>query len=192
MKIKQLAKKYNLKRDDFWEVRSGTWVITHDAVGRIAKQEGIKFDKPEVFCELDSICMLGEARLNKRTEWTTGEASKENVAMSGKYYWAMAEKRLKDRLTLKLIDAYEFGIYSDSEADDFKKPVTKKVGDIIYKKIKGKKNGRRYEGWVPLNSNEEAPKFWTDGKSDADVKIERAIMDLKAEKEKNDKKDTNF
>jgi len=33
----------------------------------------------------------------------------------------MAEKRLKDRLTLKLISAYEYGIYSDTEADSFKK-----------------------------------------------------------------------
>jgi hypothetical protein len=33
----------------------------------------------------------------------------------------MAEKRLKDRLILKLINAYEYGIYSDSEADNFKK-----------------------------------------------------------------------
>ena len=33
----------------------------------------------------------------------------------------MAEKRLKDRLVLKIINAYEYGIYSDVEADDFKK-----------------------------------------------------------------------
>ena len=33
----------------------------------------------------------------------------------------MAMKRLRDRLTLSLIDAYEYGIYSDTEADDFKK-----------------------------------------------------------------------
>ena len=33
----------------------------------------------------------------------------------------MAEKRLKDRLTLKLIHAYEYQIYSDVEADAFKK-----------------------------------------------------------------------
>jgi len=37
------------------------------------------------------------------------------------YPYAIAEKRLKDRLTLKLINAYEYGIYSDSEADGFSK-----------------------------------------------------------------------
>jgi hypothetical protein len=37
------------------------------------------------------------------------------------YNWAMCEKRLKDRLTLKMINAYEYGVYSEVEADDFKK-----------------------------------------------------------------------
>ena len=32
------------------------------------------------------------------------------------------EKRGVDRCVLKLINAYEYGIYSDSESDDFKKP----------------------------------------------------------------------
>ncbi len=36
---------------------------------------------------------------------------------------AMAEKRLKDRLTLKLINAYEYQIYSEIEADSFEKKV---------------------------------------------------------------------
>ena len=38
-----------------------------------------------------------------------------------KFFGAMAEKRGKDRAILKLINAYEYGIYSDVEADSFKK-----------------------------------------------------------------------
>ena len=49
--------------------------------------------------------------------WSTGEASPKNC--KAPYPFAMAEKRLKDRLVLKLINAYEYGIYSDSEADNF-------------------------------------------------------------------------
>ena len=48
----------------------------------------------------------------------TGEASPNNC--KAPYPFAMAEKRLKDRLILKLINAYEYGIYSDPEADNFK------------------------------------------------------------------------
>ena len=36
------------------------------------------------------------------------------------YPFAMCEKRLKDRLTLQLVNAYEYGVYSEVEADDFK------------------------------------------------------------------------
>lgn len=124
MKITELQKKYELSKDDFWQLSQGknTWIITHDACERIAKIEKIQFHSPEVHTALDSICLIGRATKLTQEEWSTGEASKENVKMSGKYYWAMAEKRLKDRLTLKLINAYEFGIYSETEADDFKRP----------------------------------------------------------------------
>ena len=52
--------------------------------------------------------------------WKTGEADNKNC--KNLYYFAMAEKRAKDRVCLALINAYEYGIYSDVEADDFKKP----------------------------------------------------------------------
>ena len=52
----------------------------------------------------------------------------------------MAEKRLKDRLTLKLISAYEYGGYSEEEADDFKRKkestptqATPKQQNFVYK-----------------------------------------------------------
>ena len=49
MNIKELASKYELTEDDFWELRknSGKWIITHDACMKIAFTEGIEFDKPE-------------------------------------------------------------------------------------------------------------------------------------------------
>ena len=37
------------------------------------------------------------------------------------YIASMAEKRGIDRCVLKLINAYQYGIYSEVEADDFKK-----------------------------------------------------------------------
>jgi len=122
MQNKELQEKYNLTKDEFWEVRSGNWVISHSACEKIASIEGIFFSKPEVHLTTFGLGLIGEAwKQGKQinTIWATGEAGPDNVKMSGKYYWAMAEKRLKDRLTLKLIEA--FGIYSEEEADDFKK-----------------------------------------------------------------------
>ena len=44
MKIKQLAQKYNLSKNDFWELTLGKktmWIITHDAIEKIANIENI-------------------------------------------------------------------------------------------------------------------------------------------------------
>ena len=48
-----------------------------------------------------------------------GEADKSNC--TSKYLGCMAEKRGRDRCILKLIKAYEWGIYSEEEAEAFKK-----------------------------------------------------------------------
>tara|TARA_R100000278_G_C5470818_1_gene164407 strand:- start:270 stop:644 length:375 start_codon:yes stop_codon:yes gene_type:complete len=123
MKIKEIAQKYNLGKDDFWELKRGTrsmWIITHDACEKIAYREKIEFTFPEIFRDdNNNVAMLGGAKKGNKTEWSTGEASPKNCKMP--YPFSMAEKRLKDRLTLKLINAYEYGIYSDVEADAFKK-----------------------------------------------------------------------
>jgi len=49
-----------------------------------------------------------------------GEADTKNCM--NQYKGSMAEKRGKDRCILKIINAYQYQIYSDVEADDFKKP----------------------------------------------------------------------
>ena len=63
--------------------------------------------------------MMGEAELDGYKVWTTADSTKDNTM--AKYYFNMAEKRLRDRQVLKLLDLYEYGLYSDIEADDFKK-----------------------------------------------------------------------
>ena len=157
MNIKELASKYELTEDDFWELRknSNKWIITHDACEKIAVTEGIVFDPPEIISYTPTIItengekvqkvMYGKqtwkpawaGTCQKHTGavsliitgykqdnpdykiWTYGEADASNCTST--YYGAMAEKRGKDRIILKLINAYEYGIYSDVEADDFGK-----------------------------------------------------------------------
>jgi len=123
MKIKELAQKYNLSKDDFWELKRGTrsmWIITHDACEKIAAKENIQFGAPTIYRDSNQdVAIVGDAKRGNKIIWSTGEASPKNC--KAPYMFAMAEKRLKDRLVLKLINAYEYGIYSDSEADNFKK-----------------------------------------------------------------------
>lgn len=123
MKIKEIAQKYDLSKDDFWELKRGTrsmWIITHDACEKIAAKENIQFGAPTIYRDSNQdVAIVGDAKRGNKIIWSTGEASPKNC--KAPYMFAMAEKRLKDRLVLKLINAYEYGIYSDSEADNFKK-----------------------------------------------------------------------
>ena len=123
MKIKELAEKYKLSKDDFWELKRGNksiWIITHDACEKIAAKENIQFGAPTIYRDSNKdVAIVGDAKRGNKIIWSTGEASQNNC--KAPYPFAMAEKRLKDRLVLKLINAYEYGIYSNSESDNFKK-----------------------------------------------------------------------
>jgi hypothetical protein len=61
--------------------------------------------------------------MGDRVEWSIGEALiGVNYRVSGKqaaYVYAMAEKRAKDRVILKLIELHGY-VYSEEEADEFK------------------------------------------------------------------------
>ena len=133
MEIKDLASKYNLNpKNDFWKHKqSGKWIITHDACEKIASMENIILAKWETlnserdFCRFLITMAMPMKDSAEKLISSIGEASKENC--QSKYYGSMAEKRGVDRCILKLINAYEYGIYSDSEADTFKKPTEPKV-----------------------------------------------------------------
>ena len=140
MEIKDLAEKYNLDpKTDFWKHKqSGKWIITHDACEKIASMENIILAKWETlnserdFCRFLITMAMPMQDTAERLITSIGEASKENC--QSKYYGSMAEKRGVDRCILKLINAYEYGIYSDSEADSFKKPV---IANDPYAKHRG-------------------------------------------------------
>ena len=114
-----------------WRVQ-GTAVIYHKTLERIAAQAGIVFEPPTVIrAERDEAVILVTGRLpgakpgTERVEWSMGEALVNvNYRVSGKqaaYVYAMAEKRGKDRVILKLVELHGLA-YSEDEADDFKQP----------------------------------------------------------------------
>ncbi|KQO64630.1 trna delta -isopentenylpyrophosphate transferase [Methylobacterium sp. Leaf469] len=112
-----------------WRVQ-GTAVIYHKTLERIAAQAGIRFDPPTlVRAERDEAVILVTGRLpgakpgTERVEWSIGEALVNvNYRVSGKqagYVYAMAEKRAKDRVILKLLELHGL-VYSEEEADEFR------------------------------------------------------------------------
>lgn len=123
MNIKDLANKYKLEKDDFWHhQQSGQWIITHNAVEKIAHIENVELVNIQVLnSEVDLVRFLITMKLGEKEIKTIGEADRKNCF--SQYLGAMAEKRGVDRAVLKLINAYEYGISSEIEAEDFKKPL---------------------------------------------------------------------
>lgn len=128
--IVDILKQFDLKPSEcLWDCK-GTWVMMHRYLEQVAARAGITFGTPDIIRGQDSITsdvvvLLGSAKLGDREEWTFGEAAPNNN--KNPYPWAMAEKRLKDRLTLKLIGLHGH-VYSEEEADEFKH--TKKEVDL--------------------------------------------------------------
>src|SRR6185436_10585964 len=108
---------------NIWRVQ-GQAVIYHKALERIAAQAKITFDPPNVLrAERDEAVLLVTGRMNDRAEWSIGEALVNvNYRVSGRqaaYVYAMAEKRAKDRVILKLVGLHGL-LSSEEEADEFK------------------------------------------------------------------------
>jgi len=106
-----------------WRVQ-GRVVIYHKALERIAAQAQIQFAPPTIVrAERDEAVILVTGSMGERVEWSIGEALVGvNYRVTGKqaaYVYAMAEKRAKDRVILKLIELHGL-VYSEEEADEFK------------------------------------------------------------------------
>lgn len=112
-----------------WRVQSNA-VIYHKTLERIAAKAGVVWDPPHIVrAERDEAVILVTGRIRSvdsdsvsPAEWSLGEAVVNvNYRVSPKqaaYVYAMAEKRGKDRVILKLIGLHGL-VYSEDEADDF-------------------------------------------------------------------------
>lgn len=120
--VLEFMEKYHVAHDEIWEVHGSTWVVKHKALERVAVEVGIIWEKPELkVCDMEKglTAILVSGRLGDHIEYSFGEASPKNNKNA--YPIAMAEKRAKDRVILKLLAAHG-DLYSEDEADDFKRP----------------------------------------------------------------------
>jgi len=107
-------------KKDGWNCH-GSYVLLHKTLEKIAASKGVTFDAP-VIVESNAqerICVLCvTGRLGDKVEWSIGEAMPINIDRGKNqqsYPYAMAEKRAKDRVIIKLVGLY--GAYSQDEAD---------------------------------------------------------------------------
>ena len=125
MTIAELGKKYKLDgKVDVWKCHDN-WILTFDAITKIALIENIKLSRLEPIYQSDTSCrflvtMVKEDKDGNVIDSVTSVGEADNRNSKNNYYGSMAEKRGIDRCVLKLINAYEYGVFSEVEADDFK------------------------------------------------------------------------
>lgn len=172
--ILKFMETYKIDSDEIWEVRTGgAWAIKHAALERVAAEQGIIFDRPAVL-EMNTkeriavMCVFGT--LGERSEWSVGEAAPHNCKNA--YPVAMAEKRAKDRVALKLLNLHG-ALYSDAEAEELEqaaKPTTlpKKDAKEIYTKMQAEVRewASRDQGRAWMTANKDRikilPEDWQD------------------------------
>jgi hypothetical protein len=129
-RIEKIRVEYGLERTDFWELpqKKGTWLVKHSALETVAAKAAITFDMPEIIeaRSADKIAVIvARGFKGERSEWSFGEASPLNNKNS--YPFAMAEKRAKDRVILKLAGLQGL-VYSD--VDDFEEEPRKSSAEL--------------------------------------------------------------
>lgn len=120
-RVHEVLAKFDLDSSAVWNCH-GTPVIYHWACERIGAKMGVKFDAPTLIDQNTGqkvITILVTGHYGERSEWAFGEVTPNNCKNA--YPWAMAEKRAKDRVILKLANL-SGEVYSEEESDDFKRP----------------------------------------------------------------------
>ena len=145
-RIETVRQKYELSKDDFWQLpqNKSTWLVKHAALEAVAAKAGIDW-MPPTFVEANTsegiAVVVATGRLENREEWSIGEASPKNNKNA--YPWAMAEKRAKDRVILKLVGLHGL-VYSEDE-------MTPEVRDVQKTSAHLKRNGAWDEFELELN-----------------------------------------
>jgi hypothetical protein len=132
-KVREILERFGEDMSATWVVQ-GQRVIYHAALERIAVKAGITWEQPTFLISQPDCAVIVATgsipsgpnptpHMSEHVEWSVGEAHiGVNYRVSGKqaaYPFAMAEKRAKDRVILKLLALHGL-VYSEEEADDFK------------------------------------------------------------------------
>ena len=184
------------------EMKPIAWIALHKFLERVAQRMNIWFSDPVVMnCTPEEIAVLVKGSyVDKdsvcRQTWSIGEASQKNC--KNDYRWAMAEKRAKDRVILKLL-GIAGDMYSEEEADEFKQTTPQekaKATRAVNKEIKANDLDERFGQWTTYwkthewtqAANASFRKFLDDAKDYDQDKLNElvALFKTKAPEETND------
>lgn len=137
------------------------WIALHKFLEKVAQRIGIVFDEPKVMnCTDGEVALWVSGGYDNQKAWSIGEASPKNC--KNDYRWAMAEKRAKDRVILKLLGVAG-DMYSEEEADEFKPkektPAQKAHETKAQNKLAKEEALKKYESVIEyLKNTPEPPK----------------------------------
>lgn len=168
--IRDFMEKHSIDSDETWEVHGNSWCIKHKALERAGAIAGISWERPTMI-ETDSasgvVSLVAVGKLGDREEWSIGEAAPKNNKNA--YPYAMAEKRAKDRVILKLLNTHGY-LYSEAEfeADEKVSTLPKKDAKGIYGKLQTEmqscQSRDQLKEWMAANLDriKTLPEDWQD------------------------------
>ena len=118
--LRRLFIQNNLVKEDVFKHKFYT-IITRAGIDKIQAANNIDIDYELLHKSEDTKCVIikAVAKLGDKIIRTFGEAAPMNNTNA--YPVAMAEKRAMARAVLKLAGFYQLGVFSEDEADDFKR-----------------------------------------------------------------------
>ena len=119
--IEEVLSRYDIDpRRALWDCH-GTWVIYHKYVELIGMKAGVTLDVPTMIhsdpASKHVVILVNGNMGDKASAWSFGEATPYNNKNA--YPFAMAEKRAKDRVILKLVGLAGH-VYTDQDVADIK------------------------------------------------------------------------
>ena len=119
--IEEVLNRYGIDpRRALWDCH-GTWVIYHKYVELIGMKAGVTLDVPTMIhsdpVSKHVVILVSGSMGDKASAWSFGEASPYNNKNA--YPFAMAEKRAKDRVILKLVGLGGH-LYTEQDAAEIK------------------------------------------------------------------------
>jgi len=129
------------------------WIAYHKFLERVADKAGIVFEEPKVLnCQDYEVALWVNGKTGDKCSWSIGEASLKNC--TNDYRWAMAEKRAKDRVILKLLGVAG-DMYSEEEADEFKRLDEQQETEMEIRKLKNEIKAEKTKETKELNKQVE-------------------------------------
>lgn len=167
--VAEALKECGLGPDACWDCH-GTWVVYHWALEKVAVAKGIYFETPVVL-EANGpekcVALSVTGNNGETTHWSVGEAAPQNNKNA--YPYAMAEKRAKDRVILKFLGLHGL-VYSEEEADSFKRPDKQTKSDQPEKPTDGPTKPKETPTEKPaVHVAEDSYKITTSGYKDKDA-----------------------